>query len=120
LAPLLKAIHRAGYVWRDCKPEHIFLSRSKISLIDFEGACRISDRDVSPWGSHRYLPPIYRKELEGRRPGTLEDDYALGVVLFQFLSGEFPAASAQQRAAVYKRTQCPDCLRLEIERLLKF
>jgi serine/threonine protein kinase len=120
LAPLLKAIHRAGYVWRDCKPEHIFTSRERIFLIDFEGACRISETRVSPWGSHHYVPPIYRKEIARRHPGTLEDDYALGVTAFQFLSGKFPAASARTRSRVYKQTRCPDLLRAKIESLLKF
>jgi serine/threonine protein kinase len=120
LGPLLHAIHSAGYVWRDCKPEHIFMSHDKICMIDFEGACRISRTDVLPWGSRHYLPPIYRKKLTARRAGTLEDDYALGVILFQFLSGEFPASRARLRAAVYKRTNCPDVLRANIESLLKF
>jgi hypothetical protein len=120
LGPLLRAIHSAGFVWRDCKPEHIFMGRDRICLIDFEGACRISETGVLPWGSHRYLPPIYRKKFAARRPGTLEDDYALGVILFQFLSGEFPATSTRVRAAVYKRTRCPNWLCAKIESLLQF
>jgi hypothetical protein len=118
--PLLDAVHDAGYVWRDCKPEHIFLSRGKISLIDFEGACRISETSVLPWGSHPFVPPIYRTKIAKRRCGTLEDDYALGVILFQFLSGKFPPSSPRARSLVYKRTHCPDHLRVEIERLLRF
>jgi tRNA A-37 threonylcarbamoyl transferase component Bud32 len=118
LAPVLKAIHSAGYVWRDCKPEHIFMSHDKVCLIDFEGACRISETGVVPWGSHPYVPPIYLEEVSGRRPGTLEDDYALGVILFQFLSGKFPSVTARARSIVYKRTRCPDRLGLEIERRL--
>jgi hypothetical protein len=120
LQPLLDAIHEHGYVWRDCKPEHILVCRGKPWLIDFEGACRISEAGVLPWGSHPYLPPIYRKQFAARRPGTLEDDYALGVILFQFLSGKFPAASARVREAVYKRTRCPNWLRAKIDSLLKF
>jgi serine/threonine protein kinase len=120
LGPILRAIHSAGFVWRDCKPDHIFISHDKIYLIDFEGACRISETGALPWGSLHYLPPIYRKQFAARQPGTLEDDYALGVILFQFLSGKFPAASARMREAVYKRTRCPNCLRATIESLLKF
>ena len=120
LQPLLNAIHEYGYVWRDCKPEHIFVCRGKLWLIDFEGACRISETGVLPWGSLHYLPPIYRKQFAARQPGTLEDDYALGCNLFEFLSGEFPATGARARAAAYKRTHCPDHLRLKIERLLRF
>ncbi len=120
LGPLLDAIHRAGYVWRDCKPEHIFVCRGKLWLIDFEGACRVSETGVFPWGSYPYLPPIYQKQFVSRRAGTLEDDYALGVILFQFLSGQFPSLNARSRSVVYKRTRCPDHLRFEIERLLRF
>ena len=66
------------------------------------------------------LPPIYRNPFVDRRAGTLEDDYALGVILFQFLSGEFPTVSVRSRSRVYRQTHCPDHLRLEIEKLLKF
>lgn len=117
LRPLLRAIHSAGYVWRDCKPEHIFLSRHRIFLIDFEGACRISEAGLLPWGSRRYLPPAYRKKFACRRAGTLEDDYALGVIIFQFLSGEFPGNSTRSRESVYRRARCPAFLRAEIESL---
>ena len=119
LGGLLSRLHGTGWVWRDCKPWHIFLQSNETRLIDFEGACRIPETEVLPWSSLNYTPAPCQKSFS-RRPGTLEDDYALGVILFQFLSGEFPAASAHGRTAVYKRTQCPDYLRLEIERLLKF
>jgi serine/threonine protein kinase len=120
LQPLLDAIHKHGYVWSDCKPEHIFVCRGKLWLIDFAGACRISETAVLPWGSHHYLSPIYRRRFPVRRPGTLEDDYALGVILFQFLNGEFPATGARVRATVQKRTRCPESLRAKIESLPKF
>ena len=80
---------------RDCQSNHIFTFNSKIWLIDFEGACRIPEIGVLPRGSQPYLPPSYRKQIANRRRGTLENDYALGVILFQFLSGEFPATGAR-------------------------
>jgi serine/threonine protein kinase len=120
LEPVLSAIHSAGYVWRDCKPEHIFVFRDKICLIDFEGTCRISEAGALPWGSLPYLPPIYRKEFAERHAATLEDDYALGVIGFRFLSGKFPSNNAGLRSRVYKQSNCPGHLRLRIEHLLKF
>jgi len=60
-----------------------------------------SETAVLPWSSHPYLPPIYRKKFPVRRAGTLEDDYALGVIVFQFLNGEFPATGTHVRAAAY-------------------
>ena len=119
LGGLLSRLHATGWVWRDCKPWHIFLQGDQMRLIDFEGACRIPETEVLPWSSLNYTPAPWQKSFS-RRAGTLEDDYALGVILFQFLSGEFPAVSARRRQAVYKRTRCPERLRAKIESLLKF
>lgn len=119
IGSVLATIHRAGYVWRDCKPEHIFFQGRTTRFIDFEGACRIGQTDVQPWGSPNYIPPSCRKEIS-RRPGTLEDDYALGVIAFQFGTGKFPPAAARARGALYRQTQCPDFLREKTEGLLGF
>ncbi len=119
IEPLLEKIHHAGLVWRDCKPAHIFRHRGVIRLIDFEGACRIAETEVAHWGSYQYLPPIYADGSATRRPGTLEDNYALGVIAFQFLAAEFPSSNARARSKVYRRTNCPDPLRERIERLLR-
>lgn len=117
LGAILSGIHAAGWVWRDCKPSHIFLHRGAIRLIDFEGACGIDEKAVLPWGSQNYLPRIYHQSFY-RRAGVLEDDYALGVIAFQFGTGKFPPSEAKKRATLYKRTQCPDLLRERIEGLL--
>ena len=116
--PLLAQVHAAGWVWRDCKPSHIFMHGGAMGLIDFEGACRVKDTRVLPWSSPNYGPPIYERAL-ARRPGTLEDDYGLGVIAFQFGTGEFPPAEQRRRARVYKQTRCPDALRTRIETLLQ-
>jgi serine/threonine protein kinase len=118
LEPLLTQIHNAGWVWRDCKPQHIFMSGGDVRLIDFEGACRINEEGILPWGSPDYMPPAYRKPFALRKAGTLEDDYALGVIAFQFLAGEFPHTTPSARGKVYKRTGCPRSLRDKIEALL--
>ncbi|HEX8279763.1 MAG TPA: lipopolysaccharide kinase InaA family protein [Chthoniobacterales bacterium] len=118
LEPVMRRMHDAGWVWRDCKPSHIFNEKGGVRLIDFEGACRINDDARFPWGTHSYTPPGYRQRFVLRRPGTLEDNYALGVIAFQFLAGRFPPESESARARVYRRTRCPASLRERIERLL--
>jgi hypothetical protein len=117
LAPLLSRMHSAGWTWRDCKPSHIFVHRDTVRFIDFEGACRHGQTKILPWGSPNYIPPRYHGKFS-RSAGTLEDDYALGVIAFQFLSGKFPPATPEHRAAVYKRTKCPKPLQETIDRLL--
>jgi tRNA A-37 threonylcarbamoyl transferase component Bud32 len=119
LCPILSKLHGAGWIWRDCKPSHLFLRSGMLRLIDFEGACRIEERRVSPWGSTDYLP-LSHCEKSRRRPGTLEDDYALGVIAFQFMCGEFPPRNSRRRSAFYKRAGCPASLRARIEVLLRY
>lgn len=116
---LLSRMHESGWVWRDCKPSHIFRHRGRLTLIDFEGACRVDQIDLLPWGSPDYTPPKYHG-ASSRRRGTWEDDYALGVMAFQFLAGEFPSATSRARSASYQRAGCPDFLRIRIESLLRF
>jgi hypothetical protein len=117
LEPLLSKMHAAGWVWRDCKPCHIFVHRSTVRLIDFEGARPIDQSRLLPWSSPDYIPPADRGKLS-RPAGTIEDDYALGVIAFQFGAGEFPPAAIHRRSALYRRTACPKSLRERIERLL--
>lgn len=116
--PLLSRIHAAGWVWRDCKPSHIFMHRGAMRLIDFEGACRVDDRRVLPWSSPHYAPPGYEHRFS-RRPGAFEDEYALGVIAFQFATGEFPGPSRRKRRASYHCADCPNPLREQIEGLLQ-
>jgi len=119
ITPLLCKLHATGWVWRDCKPSHIFRHRGTLRLIDFEGACRIDETDRLPWGSPNYVPLIYHGEFS-RRAGTLEDDYALGVIAFQFMCGEFPPRNSRRRSAFYRRAGCPASLRAQIEDLLRY
>ena len=117
LAPLLSRLHETSWTWRDCKPSHIFVHRGIVRFIDFEGACPIDQTQLLPWGSPDYVSPRYHGKFS-RCAGTIEDDYALGVIAFQFLCGKFPPAQAERRVAIYKRTRCPEPLRKKIDRLL--
>jgi hypothetical protein len=117
LEPVLSDIHAAGWVWRDCKPSHIFLDRRAVRLIDFEGACPIDETEVLTWGSANYLPRVYYDSF-ARRPGVYEDHHALGVIAFQFGTGKFPPKEMSLRSGIYRRTECPEPLRNKIDRLL--
>jgi serine/threonine protein kinase len=114
LEPVLSRLHAAGWVWRDCKPSHIFVHRGEVRLIDFEEAGRIRGQNRLAWRSKNYCLPNNQKS----RISVREDDYALGVIAFQFGTGKFPPASARSRAALYQRTKCPGALREKIEQLL--
>lgn len=118
LEPLLARVHRAGWVWRDCKPSNILRRGRSLALLDFELACAPNESRLSEWSSRHYHPPRLR-ETRRRPHGAMEDEYAMGVIAFQFLTGQFPPEKRSARRALYVQTGCPEELQRRIERILK-
>lgn len=112
--PVLSRIHAAGWVWRDCKPSHIFVHHGQVRLIDFEEAGRIRRQNRLPWRSKNYSRPNNQQS----RISVRDDDYALGVIAFQFGTGKFPPEKSRQRNTIYRSRCCPNHLRERIEKLL--
>jgi serine/threonine-protein kinase len=96
----LAAAHRLGIVHRDVKPENVLLSRAgnqvTPKLIDF-GVSKDLDRSTigegysnTVTGTPQYMAPEQARgaSLDGRT-----DEYALGVMLYQCLSGRLPYES---------------------------
>lgn len=90
VAKLLDNIHSAGWVWRDCKPLNLIVSKEGILRpLDFEGACPVEQPDKTHWGTNGYVPPEWLSEpVSGSR--APEDLFALGATLHQMLTGRTP------------------------------
>ena len=92
LAELLSKIHAAGWVWRDCKPLNLIVTKGDVLRpVDFEGACPVDLPDKTPWGTAGYIAPgSSGKPVLG---SSVPDDlYAIGVSLHQLLTGRTPDA----------------------------
>jgi tRNA A-37 threonylcarbamoyl transferase component Bud32 len=88
IARVIEAIHDSGWVWRDCKPQNLMLSDHQLRPIDLEGACRIGEKDESPWGTVGYVPPEWSSGQ--RRADRATDLFALGATLQYVLTGHHP------------------------------
>ncbi len=89
LCHALAAVHRHGLVHGDIKLENVMREVSgRIVLMDF-GAARELDRAHSSVvsGSLHYLAP---EVLRGASPSVSSDLYALGVLMFRLLTGDYP------------------------------
>ncbi len=90
----LEYIHGRGVVHRDLKPENIMIGADdRVKLIDFgiagkAGASRLTFRRLADvMGTPDYISP---EQVEGKRGDARSDLYALGVILYEMLTGGAP------------------------------
>src|SRR5499426_1461336 len=97
LAMALAKVHRRGLIHKDLKPGHILVDRAsgEVRLTGFSIASRLPREHLAPEppeviaGTLAYMAP----EQTGRMNRSVDarsDLYALGVTLYQMLTGELP------------------------------
>ncbi len=94
LAEALELMHREGVYHRDLKPENLVISSDgSIHIVDFgiallEGARRITWRFLSDaMGTPDYMAP---EQIQGKRGDARTDVYALGIMLYEMVTGSVP------------------------------
>ena len=93
VADVLQHAHEQGFVHRDIKPGNILLdAEGRVCLADFgiaQSSCEESEGDVIISGTLPYLSPEQLDD-ESSSIGPGADLYALGVVLYELLTGQLP------------------------------
>ena len=84
-------LHNNGVLHLDIKSNNIMLQpNGKIKLLDMGIASRMSDAsDSTGFGTPAYMPP---EQSEKRQCGRYTDIFALGIMLFEMLTGTIPYA----------------------------
>jgi serine/threonine protein kinase len=90
----LDYIHSHGVVHRDLKPENIMVdAQDRIKVIDFGIAANVGSRRITfaklsqTMGTPDYISP---EQVRGKRGDARSDLYALGVMLYEMVTGKVP------------------------------
>jgi serine/threonine protein kinase len=111
LAEGLIALHAAGKIHRDVKPSNIFVTREeRVVLCDFGLVAEADFGDMESVaggfaGTAAYMAPEQCRS--DPRLGPAADWYAVGVVLYEALTGRFPFDGTVMQMLSEKQTRAP-------------
>ena len=106
IAEALGVAHAHGVIHRDIKPANVMITRDgKVLVMDFGIARLISGPETAPQtsavlGTASYLSP---EQAQGQPVDARSDIYALGVVLYEMLTGRPPFTGDSPMAIAYKQ-----------------
>ena len=105
----LEYAHRSGLIHRDIKPQNVLITRDGgVKVTDFGIAKSVSDLGVTEaglaLGTAHYFSP---EQAKGERVVPQSDIYAVGVTLFEMLTGRLPFESDSVVGLAYKHISEP-------------
>ncbi len=109
IATGMAVAHGVGIVHRDLKPANVLINdESLLKIVDFgvAAAQREGDTQLTKTGyvigSPKYMAP---EQILGRKVDERADVYALGVILYEMLTGVPPYSRGDHMAVMYQHVQ---------------
>ncbi|MCB0209023.1 MAG: protein kinase [Anaerolineae bacterium] len=118
LAPALDEAHKLGIIHRDLKPDNIlFDQRNNPFLTDFGIAKLTEERTNLTTGGLIIGTPAYMspEQANGEKIDGRSDIYALGVIVFQMLTGQLPFEASTPLGIIMKHITQPVPQILDVE-----
>jgi serine/threonine protein kinase/Tfp pilus assembly protein PilF len=106
----LTEAHRLGVVHRDLKPQNIMIdSEGNVRIMDFGIARSLRTKGITDtgeiFGTPEYMAP---ESLEGKEVDGRTDLYALGIILYEMLTGRVPfEGETPLTVALKQKTEIP-------------
>ncbi|MGW7101146.1 protein kinase domain-containing protein [Streptomyces sp. NPDC054838] len=111
LCSVLSAVHAVPIVHRDLKPRNVMVRPDGTVLVLDLGVASVMDTDTTrltstgtPIGSPAYMAP---EQAMGGAVGPYTDLYALGVLLYELLSGNVPFAGSTALGVLHRHLYEP-------------
>ncbi|MEU3313220.1 serine/threonine-protein kinase [Streptomyces sp. NPDC006662] len=111
LCAVLSAVHAVPIVHRDLKPRNVMVRPDGTVLVLDLGVASVMDTDTTrltstgtPIGSPAYMAP---EQAMGGAVGPYTDLYALGVLLYELLSGNVPFAGSTALGVLHRHLYEP-------------
>ena len=109
IATGMAVAHQVGIVHRDLKPANVLINdESLLKIVDFgvAAAQREGDTQLTKTGyvigSPKYMAP---EQILGRKVDERADIYALGVIMYEMLTGVPPYSRGDHMAVMYQHVQ---------------
>ena len=103
----LDAAHQEGVVHRDLKPQNVMIAADgRVVVMDFGIARSLQDSSMTQTGALLGTPDYMSPEqVKGEQVDARTDIFALGIILFELLTGTLPYTGDTPMATMFKRTQ---------------